>query len=439
KDKCLKLRKEVHLFPFGYDEELYASIRVDENLKPPVEFNNIPHPRAVYLGGLHKHVDQDLILKCAEKFPNVSFILIGPRQESFDAMESFSNIYMLGKKLKEEVPSYLKFCDIALIPYVRSHYTDCVYPTKMNEYLAMNLPIISTDIPEVVRYQSETGAPIQTAASHQSFVQCLGDLVKKIDKKEIRGIEHAHKQSWSYKISKMQELIQHVLDDKLNSNMAPWQQRFKKMFIKKKLQFYYGITGLLMGYLILFHTPLMWFVAQPLFFQSQNLIPSDVAVVLGGGVGETGEVAQGYQERVAMGVQLYHDQLASHLIFASGYRYEFYEAYVMKQLAMSQGVPENKILIESDGSNTYETLKRVSKLIQDNLMKTVIIVSSPYHLRRAQLVAHKIFPKNLSVSFKPLDKSYFFGSLNSKPKWIQMKAIAHEYIAILYYRLKSYI
>ena len=68
----------------------------------------------------------------------------------------------------------------------------------------------------------------------------------------------------------------------------------------------------------IFATPLPWWIAEPLRVEGAAR-PVDAIVVLGGGVGESGKVGGGYQERVTQAVDLYRRGMgALHLLGREG-------------------------------------------------------------------------------------------------------------------------
>lgn len=71
------------------------------------------------------------------------------------------------------------------------------------------------------------------------------------------------------------------------------------------------------------------------------------------------------------------------------------EAVIYSKIAISLGVPEEKILIESESSNTGENISFSKRLLQDSDIKhdSVIVVHKPYMERRAFATFKKIWPE----------------------------------------------
>jgi uncharacterized SAM-binding protein YcdF (DUF218 family) len=82
-------------------------------------------------------------------------------------------------------------------------------------------------------------------------------------------------------------------------------------------------------------------------------------------------------------------------------------------------------------------LSRLKEILQKNQLNSCIIVSSPYHMKRVQAVARKIL-QGYRICLVPIQKSIFFGN-RSSVQVKHMRAILHEYLALLYYAYKEYI
>jgi len=78
--------------------------------------------------------------------PHWSIVLVGPEDETFIAssLHQFKNVYFLGNKTSNELPSYLNQFDVAINPQVLSPVTIGNYPRKIDEYLAMGKPTVAT-------------------------------------------------------------------------------------------------------------------------------------------------------------------------------------------------------------------------------------------------------------------------------------------------------
>jgi uncharacterized SAM-binding protein YcdF (DUF218 family) len=177
----------------------------------------------------------------------------------------------------------------------------------------------------------------------------------------------------------------------------------------------------------LFYTSLPWMLAAPL---QENAAPerADAIVVLAGGVGESGQAGGGYQERVKHAVDLYQRGLAPRMIFESGYAFAFKEAEIMKDLALTLGVPPSAIVLETTGVNTYDQVLRVHELLRASQWRKILLVSSPYHMRRAIGVWHKQAPE-IQVVPAPVPKSQFY-THGRGASLDQLRGLAREFGAL---------
>jgi len=165
--------------------------------------------------------------------------------------------------------------------------------------------------------------------------------------------------------------------------------------------------------------------------------PSDAIVVFGGGVGETGSPGKSTIERARCAVKLYKEGYAKNLIFSSGYMYLYNDAENMKFFAISMGVPVSDIILEQEANSTYENVKFTKKILERYKWDSIILVSSPYNMRRASLVFNKS-GKGIKVFYVPVERTQFYDRTFGI-KVEQIKAIMHEYLGIVYYHFKGYI
>ncbi len=119
----------------------------------PDDLAQIPHPRVGYFGNLADYrVDFDLLERVARELPDVQLVLVGEATTSMARFDELANVHWLGARPYEEIPRYGSGFDVGIMPYLRNEWIRNSNPIKMKEYLALGLPVVSTEVPEVARY-----------------------------------------------------------------------------------------------------------------------------------------------------------------------------------------------------------------------------------------------------------------------------------------------
>lgn len=115
---------------------------------------------------------------------------------------------------------------------------------------------------------------------------------------------------------------------------------------------------------------------------------ADVAIVLGAGV-LGNEPSPVFRERINHGIWLYENGYVDMLLFTGGIGDGMTEsdAAVAKRYALSQGIPEENILVEEESHITQENIANAKIIMDANHLATAIIVSDPLHMKRAMLMA----------------------------------------------------
>jgi glycosyltransferase involved in cell wall biosynthesis len=139
--------------------------------------NGLPHPVVGYVGGLHRHVDFALLKRMAEARPGWSFVLVGSLQEEVGELRGLPNVHLLGQQPHRELAEYIRRFDVCIVPYVNSIYTTTVVPTKINEYLAMGKPVVSTDLPTVTEFNREHQVLLTATTEPEDFLRAVEDAL----------------------------------------------------------------------------------------------------------------------------------------------------------------------------------------------------------------------------------------------------------------------
>ena len=105
---------------------------------------------ALYFGSLYgEWFAWDFVITAALQNPKLDILLIGDNPGKKDLP---ANIHFLGSKNIDELPNYLAYTDIALLPFVPGKISNAVSPIKVFEYLFAGKPIIATPLPEIKNY-----------------------------------------------------------------------------------------------------------------------------------------------------------------------------------------------------------------------------------------------------------------------------------------------
>ena len=433
--RASKFSEHVSLFPFGVSLKKFQQVReaVDQ---VPEDLATLTRPIVGYVGGIHKWVDLELLAEVARRMPDVTFALLGPPQVDLSATAGIPNLHWLGKRDHDDVPRYIKGFDVGVVPYLLTEYTANVYPTKLNEYLAMGIPVVATDLPEIRRFNRDHGPHVAVAGDSAQFVAAIREALRPSTEDERVGRTMvAERNSWAARIADMSHVIQATLDAK-RGRPEPWEAKLRRLYRQPRGRAGLGVAAGLLLFLLMFQTSLPWMLAAPLRV-AEAPSPADAIVVFAGGVGESGLAGGGYQERVKTAVELYQGGFAPRMVFESGYVFVFREAEIMRDLAISLGVPRSAIVLEMQGANTYDDVIRVREILRAQSWRRILLVSSPYNMRRAVLVWRKQAP-DIEVVPTPVPRSQFYAH-DRGASLDQLRGLAREYGALAAYWWRGWI
>ena len=433
---CSRYNDKVYRFPFAVNFKEFEKVRLGE-ASIPEEFKNIKSPIIGYVGGVHKWIDQELVKYLAERYPQYSFVFIGPVQTDVSKLQILKNIHFLGKKEHERLPFFIKYFDVGVIPYLISEYTNNVYPTKLNEYLALGKPVVSTQLPEIIEFNKEYGDIVHVSEGKEKFGENINKAINEDNQiLRARRIEVSRDNSWDVRIEKMSRLMEEGIERKKIDKEARWKENLTNLYRIARKKIWSLTISCILLYFLLFNTPFLWFLASPLKI-SETPQKADVILVFGGGVGETGSPGKSTIERARYAAELYKQGYSNKILFSSGYAYTYNDAENMKLFAVSMGVPEKDILLEQRANSAYENVLFSKQLLDKHHQDSIILISSPYNMRRVQLVFKKL-DNNIKVIYAPVQDSQFYNRSNGI-KLEQIKAVIHEYLGIIYYLAKGYI
>lgn len=138
---------------------------------------------------------------------------------------------------------------------------------------------------------------------------------------------------------------------------------------------------------------LLWWSAAGIAVYSQwsSETTADAAVVLGAAAWGN-RPSPIFRERINHAVQLYQSGRVERLIFTGGVgiKSSTPEALVARDYAMRRGVPMQAIIVETQSQSTAGNLRNAQIVAAANEVDSLLIVSTPFHMRRAMLIAERL-------------------------------------------------
>ena len=132
-------------------------------------------------------------------------------------------------------------------------------------------------------------------------------------------------------------------------------------------------------------------VAVALFARRDEARRADAAIVLGAAVfGD--QPSPVLRERINHAILLYDHGLVDMILFTggSGNPGDWSEAEVSAQYAIAHGVPAEAIVMETTSKNTIQNLENAQQIGAERGLQTFLIVSTPFHMKRAMAIADDI-------------------------------------------------
>ncbi len=220
--------ENVHVFPVGVNLEAFplesvnGSKGTSQNGPLPTQIlSQLPKPLIGYVGGLHKHVDIELLAEMARLRPDWSFVLIGPAQRHLGDLSLLTNVHLLGQRPHEELAHLIRAFDVGIVPYSNNQYTETVVPTKINEYLALGKPVVSTNLPTVNEFNDEHDILLTAETHTQSFLTAIEKALQlpNDDQTMMRRRHVAGLNDWNVRFGAMVELFEARINERKRSRL----------------------------------------------------------------------------------------------------------------------------------------------------------------------------------------------------------------------------
>ena len=194
-------------FPSGVDISHFRSALSNETTVP-AELARLPRPVFGYIGAVDERIDWLALRALATAQPNASVVMIGPVLAA-DLPPMPPNVHILGARPYNDLPSWLKGFDVALIPFRITDLVTHVSPTKTPEYLAAGRMVVSTAVPDV---KADWGDVVKIAQTPAQFAEaCAASVAHPTAPETLSELTTQRAHTWEQIAADMEQALEEIL------------------------------------------------------------------------------------------------------------------------------------------------------------------------------------------------------------------------------------
>lgn len=200
----LKWNSQTYLVKNGVDVDLFLPFA---KLKPLITTRK----KVGYIGSIDERFDIETVEFAVKNLPEIDFEIIGDlrNKEVFRVLSKYPNVTFGTAVEASAVPELLSRCDVGMIPYLMNEVNKNIYPLKINEYLALGVPVVLNRFAQL----SEFEGLISFVHSKEDFVQKISDEIEFDSKERIaQRIEFAKENSWDKRAELFSLAIDKIVD-----------------------------------------------------------------------------------------------------------------------------------------------------------------------------------------------------------------------------------
>ncbi|WP_420386820.1 glycosyltransferase [Roseivirga sp.] len=191
-NKKAPLAREVKFIPNGVNLDIFLAPHKEKTREKIIG----------YIGAIDDRLDFELIDYCARNMEDYHFLFYGPVKTKIPPLPD--NVYFPGSVEQKLLPKKILNFEAGLIPFVKNELTQAIYPLKINEYLAMGKPVVSTDFSDL----SDFTQVAEITSNKEEFLKALKRIIRYNSRlKTQKRIEFAKANSWENRARQFAEAI----------------------------------------------------------------------------------------------------------------------------------------------------------------------------------------------------------------------------------------
>lgn len=207
-DERRDLNPHTYFVSHGVDVEHFSQA-LNPATEVPEDIRHLRHPVVGFIGLLADWVDVELLEALALSRPEWSFVLVGKVVTDLGRLRQLRNVYVLGRRPYGMLPAYSRGFDVGVIPFRVNALTLRANPLKLREYLAAGLPVVSTPLPEVARYDGLVRLADDAQAFAAAIEAASGERSETMDR---RRVEAMRAEGWDRRVMELSAIIAERLE-----------------------------------------------------------------------------------------------------------------------------------------------------------------------------------------------------------------------------------
>ena len=163
-----------------------------------------------FIGSLDPRFDIDTVEYAITQLPHYEFEFTGDMRNSEmkSRLEKYVNVHFFDPVQPNDVPQLLAQYDVGIIPYIVNEVNKNIYPLKINEYLAVGVPVVMNAFASLPEFEGL----VSVAMHKDDFVNKLkweveNDSASKIKRRE----DFASNNSWEARTETFAGFIEQVI------------------------------------------------------------------------------------------------------------------------------------------------------------------------------------------------------------------------------------
>lgn len=150
----------------GYSPEIF----LNNSGEKPELLKNLNLPIIGFNGPMRDWLDFGLLeelLKTGKYYLVIIGYIDRSGREGYKKLKKYENFIHLDYIPIKEMANYIRYFDVGILPYKVNDFNNSIFPNKVFEYIASNIPVVSTGISELKQYKDY----IYYSSSNQEFME----------------------------------------------------------------------------------------------------------------------------------------------------------------------------------------------------------------------------------------------------------------------------